>query len=98
MPGYRMLRELAAIPLGKRCRAGVATSTHRYSRCSIFCQSTHQKNVCSAMVSSHGQKLSLHFADRHFEWLPNSERDAPGGKAVSLPRTTTYKAPNGRDH
>jgi hypothetical protein len=73
----------------------VLTVTHGVQ---YFVKALTKKMSAASMVSSHGQKLSLHFADRHFEWLPNSERDAPGGKAVSLPRTTTYKAPNGRDH
>ena len=77
---------------GKRCRAGVATSTHRYSQCSCFVKALTKKISAALTVSSHGQKLSLHFRRQTLRIVPRTV-DTLGSKAVSRPRATTYKSP-----
>ena len=72
----------------------VLTVTHGVQ---YFVKALTKKMSAASMVSSHGQKLSLHFADRHFEsspeqwthWVAKRYRDR-------APRR--IKLPNGRDH
>src|SRR6185312_9448993 len=87
-----MLCELTAIPLAKRCGAGVTTSTYRYSRCTILCQSTHKKiSVALAGEQSWPETIAI-FRRQTLRIVPRTV-DAPGRKALSRPRATTYKAP-----
>jgi hypothetical protein len=75
--------------LGKRWRALVRQVLTVTPGVQYFVKALTKKISAALMVNSHGQKLSLHFADRHFESSPERRT----GRQSAIATATTYKAP-----